>query len=52
MNDSDCLQLLRKLQFKLKPFEDRDIDVAIEACGVYVTCERQGDKVLEYNLAN
>ena len=23
-----------KQEFKLKPFEDRDIDIAIEACGV------------------
>lgn len=24
----------KKQEFKLKPFEDRDIDIAIECCGV------------------
>lgn len=27
-------RVLTRLQFPLKPFEDRDIDIAIDACGV------------------
>ena len=28
------MSVLTRLQFPLKPFEDRDIDIAIDACGV------------------
>ena len=28
------LSEFKKQEFKLKPFEDRDIDIAIECCGV------------------
>jgi D-arabinose 1-dehydrogenase-like Zn-dependent alcohol dehydrogenase len=31
---SSRLCLLTRFQFPLKPFEDRDIDIAIDACGV------------------
>jgi D-arabinose 1-dehydrogenase-like Zn-dependent alcohol dehydrogenase len=32
---SSCrISLLTSFQFPLKPFEDRDIDIAIDACGV------------------
>jgi D-arabinose 1-dehydrogenase-like Zn-dependent alcohol dehydrogenase len=30
----DHLLILTFFQFPLKPFEDRDIDIAIDACGV------------------
>jgi alcohol dehydrogenase (NADP+) len=31
---SSRMSVLTRLQFPLKPFEDRDIDIAIDACGV------------------
>ena len=31
---SSRLSILTRSQFPLKPFEDRDIDIAIDACGV------------------
>lgn len=34
VNDHKTWQDFEKKEFKLKPFEDRDIDVAIECCGV------------------
>lgn len=34
INDPEKWTEFKKEEFKLKPFEDRDIDVAIDACGV------------------
>jgi len=31
---SSWVCILTRFQFPLKPFEDRDIDIAIDACGV------------------
>lgn len=34
VKDQKKWQEFEKQEFKLKPFEDRDIDIAIECCGV------------------
>jgi alcohol dehydrogenase (NADP+) len=34
VHDQKNWQSFKKEEFKLKPFEDRDIDIAIECCGV------------------
>lgn len=34
VKDQKKWQEFHKEEFKLKPFEDRDIDIAIECCGV------------------
>jgi alcohol dehydrogenase (NADP+) len=34
VKDHKTWQQFHKEEFKLKPFEDRDIDIAIECCGV------------------
>lgn len=34
IHDQSKWSTFKKEEFKLKPFEDRDIDIAIECCGV------------------
>ena len=34
ITDQKNWQKFEKQEFKLKPFEDRDIDIAVDACGV------------------